>query len=45
MGTILTASVLLVIVAAVILKIRRDKKENRCAGTCAGCSCGCGRIM
>jgi len=37
-GTILTGLVLLVIVAAVILKIRRDRKKNRCAG----CPCGCG---
>jgi len=38
LGTILTGLVLLAIVAAVILKIRRDKKKNKCAG----CPCGCG---
>jgi hypothetical protein len=31
-GTILTALVLLGIVAAIILKICRDRKKNRCAG-------------
>jgi len=38
LGTILTGLVLLAIVAAAILKIRRDKKKNKCAG----CPCGCG---
>jgi len=37
LGTILTALVLLGIVAAIILKIRRDRRK----GKCAGCSCGC----
>ena len=37
MGTIAVALVLLVIVTAVILKIRKDKKANKCAG----CPCGC----
>jgi hypothetical protein len=32
MGTILTALVLLAIVAMIILKMRRDRKKNRCAG-------------
>ena len=36
-GTILTGLVLLGIVTAIILKMRRDKKKNKCAG----CSCGC----
>ena len=36
-GTILTGLVLLVIITAVILKIRKDKKGNKCAG----CPCGC----
>jgi len=36
-GTILTGLILLVIITAVILKIRRDKKANRCAS----CPCGC----
>jgi hypothetical protein len=40
MGTILTALVLAGIVAAVILKIRRDRKKGGCEETCAGCSCG-----
>ena len=38
LGTIITGLVLLAIVAAVILKIRRDKKKNKCTG----CPCGCG---
>ena len=38
LGTIITGLVLLAIVAAIILKIRRDRKKNKCAG----CSCGCG---
>jgi hypothetical protein len=37
-GTILTGLVLLGVVAAVIVKIFRDKKK----GKCAGCSCDCG---
>jgi hypothetical protein len=36
-GTIVVALALLVIVTAVILNIRRDKKRNKCAG----CPCGC----
>jgi hypothetical protein len=44
-GTILTGLVLLGIVAAVILKIIRDKKKNASIGSakCAGCPCGCGK--
>jgi len=40
MGTIITGLVLLVIVGAVIVKMRRDKKKNNSA--CASCPCGCG---
>jgi hypothetical protein len=38
MGTIFTAVVVLVIVAAAVLAIYRDKKKHNCAGSCAGCS-------
>ena len=41
MGTILTALVLLGIVAAVILKIHRDRKKGPCAGCLRDYSCGC----
>ncbi|MDR2719103.1 MAG: FeoB-associated Cys-rich membrane protein [Treponema sp.] len=37
MGTMITGLILLGIVAAVVIKIYRDKKKNKCAG----CSCGC----
>jgi hypothetical protein len=36
-GTIVVALVLLVIITAIIFKIRKDKKGNKCAG----CPCGC----
>jgi ferrous iron transport protein B len=39
-GTILTVLVLLLIVAAIILKIRRDKKRK---GACANCPCACAK--
>jgi len=42
-GTILTGLVLLGIVAAVIVKIFRDKKKGGCAGCSRDCgSCGFG---
>jgi len=44
MGTIVVALVLLGIVAAIILKIRRDRKKSKCAGACGGCPCGCGEM-
>ena len=37
-GTIITCAVLIAIVAAVIIKMRKDKKQGK--GSC-GCSCGC----
>jgi hypothetical protein len=40
MGTIITLLVLTGIVAAIILKIHRDRKNNKCAG----CSCGAGEL-
>jgi len=39
-GTIVVVLVLLAIITAVILKIRRDKKANKCAG----CPCGCAKV-
>jgi len=42
MGTILVALVLVGLVTTIILKIRRDRKKSKAAGTCAGCPCGCG---
>ena len=44
LGTIAVVLVLLGIVTAIILKIRRDRKKSGCAGVCSGCSCGCGEI-
>ena len=38
MGTIITSLVLLGIVIAIVLKIRRDRKKS-----CTGCSCRCGK--
>ncbi|MCL2066457.1 MAG: FeoB-associated Cys-rich membrane protein [Treponema sp.] len=37
-GTILTGLVLLGIVSAIILKIRRDRKKNKCAGCSFNCT-------
>jgi hypothetical protein len=42
-GTILTGLVLLVIVAAIIMNIRWNRKKNNSAGICAGCNGCCGR--
>jgi len=39
LGTILTVLVLTVIVAAVIIKIRRDRKNNACGGCSNNCGC------
>jgi len=38
MGTILTALVLLAIVMLIILKTRRDRKKNGCAGCPYACA-------
>ncbi|MCL2245285.1 MAG: hypothetical protein FWC03_12605 [Treponema sp.] len=44
MGTIFTSLVLTVIVAAIIMKIRRDRKRNRCT-SCSCCNTGiCGGL-
>ena len=42
-GTIIITLVLIGIVAAVILVMRRDKKEGKsaCGGNCGHCSMGC----
>jgi hypothetical protein len=44
MGTIFTGLILLVIITAVILKIRKDRKANNSAGTCTRCPCGCAKV-
>ena len=41
LGTIVVALVLLGIVTAIIVKLLRDRRKNKSAGACAGCSCGC----
>jgi len=42
MGTIITGLVLFTIVAAIILKICRDKNKNRNSGCHCSSSCHCG---
>ncbi|MDR1576344.1 MAG: FeoB-associated Cys-rich membrane protein [Treponema sp.] len=37
-GTIVTGLVILAVVAAIVIKLIRDKRK----GKCPGCSCGCG---
>ena len=37
LGTIVVAALLAVIVAAIVIKMVRDKQK----GKCVGCSCGC----
>ena len=37
LGTIVVAALLAVIVAAIVIKMARDKQK----GKCVGCSCGC----
>jgi hypothetical protein len=39
MGTILTGVALLGVVAAIVIRLYRGRKKNKCAG----CSCGCGK--
>ncbi|MBQ6265636.1 MAG: FeoB-associated Cys-rich membrane protein [Clostridia bacterium] len=42
-GTVIIAAILVVIVAGIVFKLRKDKKKgvSSCGGNCAHCAMGC----
>ena len=44
MGTFVVGSILVIIVALIIRKLIKDKKNGGgCDGNCGSCGCGCGK--